>query len=504
MSKARIYLVDDEQPVLDGLSVTLRKGFPDLKICGTARSGMEALAGIAAEKPDIIIMDVRMPGMSGIDALREVNKILPDTVSILLTAYERFDIAQDAYALGVYKYLVKPVSQELLTRTIAGALDKLEEIKAAGLKAAEEREKEELLRPLLETGFMYTLIMGDPASPLLYAYAERLGLLKNGAVLGHFAVIFKYKGSGLKDVWLGKEEIGRIKQEITNRLDCVIGSLMGGILPVFVGNDKIIRTRDVIKAAFTAINNPALMYAIGSVRRDQELSLSWSDALDFIHEDFSQKEAPPHDTALEKELILDSLKKGNIAGLRKAFTTWASSGPESTTLKRAVMAGALCALSGGGAEEILAAGHAQLAIDTGDQEGAAYAAHTLIYHLSRINAVGDLPHIYGDHRIQTALRFVAEHYSEPISLEDAAAQVGLSPAHLSRLFPAETGATFTSHLSEHRIDRACRELSSGRYSIKEIAFLCGYPDANYFSRAFKKAMGITPSEYVKKQERNLL
>jgi two-component system response regulator YesN len=498
MSKARIYLVDDEQPVLDGLSVTLRKNFPDLKICGTARSGMAALEGIAAEKPDIVIMDVRMPGMSGIDTLREVNKILPDTVSVLLTAYERFDIAQDAYTLGVYKYLVKPVAQELFIRTITGALSRLEEIKAAGLKAAGEREKAELLRPLLETGFMYTLIMGDSGSPLLRAYGEQLGLVKDGVIRGHFAAIFKRKGPGLKDVWLREEETGRIKQEITNRLDCLTGSPIGGILPVFVGNDRNIQTRDALKEAFAAINNPVLMFSVSTARQDQELKLSWAEALDFIHEDFTPKGAGSRDTALEKELIFDSLKEGNIAALRKAFITWVSSGGEPAALERAVIAGALSALAGGGAADILAAGQAQAAIDTADQEGAAYAAHTLISHLFRINA-GDLPYIYRDKRIQTALRFVAEHYSEQISLEDAAEKAGLSPAHLSRLLSAETGATFTSHLSEHRIDRACEELLSGRYAIKEIAFLCGYPDANYFSRAFKKAMGLTPSEYVKQK-----
>ena len=160
--RSTIFLVDDEQPVLDGLSVTLNRTFPNLKICGKARSGMEALEGIAKEKPDIIIMDVRMPGMSGIDTLREVNKILPDTVSILLTAYERFDIAQDAYSLGVYKYLVKPVSQEALTETITGALARLEQIKNASFKTALEQERFENCRPLLEAGFIWSVAMDDP------------------------------------------------------------------------------------------------------------------------------------------------------------------------------------------------------------------------------------------------------------------------------------------------------------------------------------------------------
>jgi len=94
-----------------------------------------------------------------------------------------------------------------------------------------------------------------------------------------------------------------------------------------------------------------------------------------------------------------------------------------------------------------------------------------------------------DKRIRAALRFIGENYHRPISLEEVAEIVGLSPAHLSRILVAETGSSFTDHISRYRIERAKRELSQGSLSVKEIAYICGYPDANYFSRAFKKSLG---------------
>jgi two-component system response regulator YesN len=513
MSRASIFLVDDEQPVLDGLSVTIRKAFPDLKICGAARSGIEALEGIAVEKPDIIIMDVRMPGMSGIDTLREVNKILPDTVSILLTAYERFDIAQDAYALGVYKYLVKPVAQEVLTETISGALERLKDIKASALKAASEREKFESTRPLLETGFIYTAIIGEPQSPLLRSYAKLLGLIKDGDIRGHFAAVYKNKIPGNQHIWLREEEVADIRREVTNRLDCVMGSLLGGIIPIFVGNDKIYRTRDALKDAFVLINNPTLMYSIGSVRTGANLRLSWSEALDFVREESPGDEAEnirtqaPNSSASEKQAILDAMKAGDMQAMRKAFTHWVlhEQEPAKKTVDRALMAGALAALAGGSAEDILSAGQAQMVIgDTSNQEIADHATYMLIFSLSSINSPEENRYFHVDKRIRLVLQFIADHYAEPISLEDAAERAGLSPAHLSRLLSTETGTTFSGHLSGRRIDRACKELTEGYHSIKEIAVLCGYPDANYFSRAFKKTIGITPSEYAQKQGRNTL
>jgi AraC-like DNA-binding protein len=106
-----------------------------------------------------------------------------------------------------------------------------------------------------------------------------------------------------------------------------------------------------------------------------------------------------------------------------------------------------------------------------------------------------------DRRVSAAIRFIAGHYGKPISLDDAAQKAGVSPAHLSRIFCSETGASFSKHLAGQRIRRACRELSSGVRSIKELAVLCGFSNANYFSRAFKKATGITPSEYARKHGR---
>jgi two-component system response regulator YesN len=275
--RASIFLVDDEQPVLDGLSVTLGRVFPELKICGTARSGMEALKGIAREKPDILIMDVRMPGMSGVDTLREVYKILPDTVSILLTAYERFDIAQDAYSLGVYKYLVKPVTQEILTQTIKGALERLEDLKNTALKNAFERERFESARPLLEAGFIWSAIMGDPRSLLFRSFGELLGLVEEGNIRGHFAVICRDK------FWLSQEEMVNIRRKITNRLECIPGPLLGGVLPVFIPGEKLNRTRDILRKVLEDLNMRELRYSLGYVAANGDLRLSWSQALSGIH-----------------------------------------------------------------------------------------------------------------------------------------------------------------------------------------------------------------------------
>jgi AraC-like DNA-binding protein len=188
--------------------------------------------------------------------------------------------------------------------------------------------------------------------------------------------------------------------------------------------------------------------------------------------------------------------------LRQSFLNWSLT--EADRIDRAIMAGALSALAGADGEKLLTAGKLQLAVsDTENRESAEYAADILNSGLSVLSipvAEGD-NYPGSDKRIRRALRFIAGHYSEAISLEDAAAHVGISPAHLSRLFSLETGSTFSSQLTHYRISRACKELNEGKHSIKEIAGLCGYPDANYFSRAFKKVLGLSPSEWEERQQK---
>ena len=106
---------------------------------------------------------------------------------------------------------------------------------------------------------------------------------------------------------------------------------------------------------------------------------------------------------------------------------------------------------------------------------------------------------YSNHIVQVTKEYLENHYAEDISLEDIAEQVNISPQYFSKLIKKTTGFNFIDWLSMLRVKKAKELLTNSNLTVKEVCFMVGYKDPNYFSRIFKKRIGITPSEYIKKQ-----
>ena len=123
----RILVTDDERPVIESISLIVKRELAgEFEVAGSAMSGREAIEKAAALAPDIILMDVRMPGISGLDAIREIRRRGSAAVFILVTAYERFEIAREAVELGVVDYLLKPVSKDKLAQALRRSAEAIE------------------------------------------------------------------------------------------------------------------------------------------------------------------------------------------------------------------------------------------------------------------------------------------------------------------------------------------------------------------------------------------
>ena len=276
----KIMIADDEKVAIDSLKFIIEKNFSDAEIAATARSGREAVEKAKEYVPDILFMDIHMPGINGLEAIREIRRHNSRIAVIVLTAFDQFEYAKDAINLGVMEYLLKPVNRAKVVEVVGKAMGQIREEK-------EMRQQEQELREKLK-------------------YAEE------------------------------------------------------------------------------------------SLKALQDLQSS-----------------------------------GAVQGMDAP-----SESPE--------------------------------------QDPEDYKAGTLT---------------------RSAKDYIKVNFSKTITLEDVAREIHVSPQYLSKLFKEETGENFIEYLTGIRIRNAKIMLEGDELSIKEICYSIGYSDPNYFSRIFKKIVGVTPTEY---------
>jgi two-component system response regulator YesN len=124
-----------------------------------------------------------------------------------------------------------------------------------------------------------------------------------------------------------------------------------------------------------------------------------------------------------------------------------------------------------------------------------YAYQSFIYITSYVRQQNTID--YSNNVVQMTKEYLEKHYAEDISLENVAEQVNISPQYFSKLIKKNTGFNFIDWLSMLRVKKAKELLINSNYTVKEVCFMVGYKDPNYFSRIFKKRIGITPSEFIK-------
>ena len=107
----KLLIADDEYLVLDSLKMIISKNLDEVEIVGTAGSGREAIEKALVLKPDVIFMDIHMPGIDGMEAIRQIKAANSNALFVIITAYEFFDYAKEAINMGVSEYLLKPVSK---------------------------------------------------------------------------------------------------------------------------------------------------------------------------------------------------------------------------------------------------------------------------------------------------------------------------------------------------------------------------------------------------------
>ena len=529
----RIMLADDEGIVLNSLSFIIEKNFEGQFEIETAKTGRSAIETAERFRPDVIFMDIQMPGINGIDAMKEIRENLPQTIFIVLTAYDKFDYAKESINLGVLDYLNKPFNQKSIINVINQAIAELDARRERRRQDLQTKERLETVIPIIENGFISNLIFQEPFEEDIANYKNLLGIEET---LGYMiAIVFgedqkgnymtNAVGSSVKAQTVYYTKVREVLKDTFPT--AIVGSIVSNKIPVFVPKetqtmDYSERTDLIEKsrvAARTMKNSTDIHFriGIGGVKKIKNLRESFDEAIKALYttdgvvahvDDLpitaSYEESYPSD--MEEE-IFARLKEKDIDGCvysAEQFFDWMLDkySNDELSIKLKSLEFVLRAES----DMYKSGGHVYafesrkdylstlMGIDGYDQ--------LKIWFIEKIrNAVSNMSTGTSDHThylIKKAYDYIEENFSKDVSLNEISEELNISSYYFSKLFKDETGEGFVEYLTKRRVEKAKEMLKDPEKSIKEVGCECGYSDPNYFSRIFKKATGMTPTEYKEK------
>ena len=488
-----VLIVDDEEPVLDSYRYLIETVLEGFVVCGTARSGSEAIKTAQAHAPDVVLMDIAMPGIDGLDTLAELQRDYPDVLCILSSAYERFDLAQRAIPLQVFAYLVKPVSRKRFTETMYRAKDKLDERAVQVSKRLETVEHgEETLARERER-----LILGIPwrkFDDVAWSPVPHLFHLSSD-----YAAVLLVEARQ-------RELFPQLVDRLERRFRCLWGEHLQRLVVLVSGTIDVDRLAGYLESSVLSAFAPAtgITYGIGSSRRYDELFRSYDEALSRLP---NREDAVPEVLRFQ-ELVADlaqATARTRVAeDLEQRYQRISDFAVQHWVFPVAItrIAGAF--------QRILEDFGARLqdprvAVEVADP-AADIAGFRSVEDLDAwarrvIRRITELQARFGPSQWPTVVRqavaYIDMHYAEQLHLSLVAERCGVSPGHLSRLFSEHVSMSLTEYVNTVRIEQARGMLSAGSASVKDVSYSVGFHDPNYFGRIFKRITGVSPSEYAK-------
>ncbi|MEF2246306.1 response regulator transcription factor [Paenibacillus sp. IITD108] len=520
----RVLLVDDEPIILRSLKVVIPWEQLGMEVVGEARNGEEALELIEEHLPHIVLSDIRMPLMDGIELMRKTMAADSMLVFVILSGYGEFKIAQEAIRLGAFDYLLKPIDHEELLRVVGEAKRKLDADRVQQSEREYLRNSAQALSSLLHEEMMAGIIKGvKPA-------AERLYWMKEWEIehpyhlisiaLDDFERLSDEWGSEDRRLWLFA--VQNILQEFGNEQHYLTLFTLhyGEWIMIFQNKEQL----ELEETGQTVI------HLVKKFTR-----LSCSVAISSAYEGVASLKYAYQD-------VQRTLTKRFIQGKGKVYRssngdrgTESGPGPGMENFEKSLLQSMRTLddyLFGKTIEELeqnlikaaiskqtAAAALIELAIITKRSLTSfslkmKHDDRTLLQKLLLCGTLQDMVTLLRDELagwmkqmreeesefnsrqlIAKAKEYIDGRYHHDLGIDEVSEYVGLSCSHFCVLFKQETGDTFLEYLTRLRVERACSILKYSDVKVYQIAPLVGYRDAKYFTQVFKKTMGMTPTEY---------
>ena len=537
MNEIKVFLVEDEMVIRRGIKNSIDWEKEGYIFCGEASDGELAYPMIIKEKPDILITDIRMPFMDGLELCKLVKKELPNIKILILSGDDEFDYAKEAIRLGVTEYLLKPISSGKLLEALNGVSKSIRREKEdkdlvrkymEEMRENTEHEKQKFFEQMiagnlsmadaLETGKKYEMsLSAGMYNLLLFRFTLGEENRKSGELLGEaeYAIeklterleyVFEFQRGVEGWAFLlmadNEEQMSERVKELSKDLEEIMKNYstiayFGGI------GQPVARLRELeesfreaeraLAARFTMELNRII--SVDDIRMAQNV-----DTLDDI-EITSFGEIEKTRTMLEK-----FLNNGVEDEIDEFVDVYINELPEenlkSVLMRQYIIMDAYIVMMSfcekiEGIEGEMQAQSEELKNSMKTIQTVEEIKNYIRMLLKKIIGVRDTisGRRYSD-IIEIAKDQIRKTYmSDEISLNTVAAEVGMSPSYFSSIFSKEMGKTFVEYLTEIRMDRAKELLMCSSMKTSEIGYEVGYKDPHYFSYIFKKTQNCTPKEF---------
>jgi two-component system response regulator YesN len=515
--------VEDEIVAREGIRNAIDWQANGFEFCGEAPDGEIALPRIEECQPDVLITDIKMPFMDGLQLSKIIREHMPWIKIIILSGYDEFEYAQTALKIGVTEYLLKPVnSEDIITvlKKVAVALDQ-EKDERENLKQLENQVEYNLL--LRREQLLLRLVMGGISSGDAIEQGQQLGL---NLVAQHYQVMLIKIELCDDSTPYNYDEYQRIEKKISNLVENNADILltkkdMEELILILKGDsEEQLRQEsnfwtELIQKECTSNMACRLSIEMGSPQeRLSDLYRSFIQALVNI-KNLPSSSSSVNFPGSEEQVELQRLDHRELENYLKfgdlyAFDTFFESDLRSIckdALKSNLVMHYLFL------EVFMTI--AQFMSDLGyEDDQVTLEIHEIEKILQRVTTIEQIKTelkrvicralIFRDNRvnhqrtmiIQQAKAYIDDHFSDPgLQMSYVAKKFNLSPNYFSTVFGQEIGETFRDYLNNLRIDHAKELLRTTNMKCGEVAYQSGYNDSHYFSTFFKKKTGFTPQQF---------
>lgn len=536
----KIFLVEDEVVIRNAIKNSIDWEKEGYEFVGEAGDGELAYPKIMKEKPDILITDIRMPFMDGLELSKIVKKELPEIKILILSGFNDFEYAKEAIRIGVTDYLLKPISSAKLLEALAGVAKEIE--KEQEEKALREQYQKEMRENVEQEKFLFftKLITGQVGMSDAIVCGKQYGM--NLSAQAYTILLFKV-AMNLKQYESEEEaenvfaQIDRVEQNVEQIYSFWRGAEGWAFLILGEDESDIQQRCERLKEYLEELmkNYPKVEYfgGLGTiVSRLRMLPESYQNANIVFSNRFACESRQIMDVntwreyqekgkldaqnldimGKNREMIEHFLTNGTQEEIDSFLDVYFQENPKET-LKSEIMRQYITIDSYIAANAFME----KIGVEESNrQEEGKKLEESLqkIVSASGVrNYMKEIIQRVLEHRdmasgqrysdiMETAKKYIAEQYmAESISLNTVSAKVNMSPSYFSAVFSRAVGKTFVEYLTETRMNKAKELLMCSPMKTSEIGFEVGYKDPHYFSYIFKKTQGCSPKEYKQRVKR---